>query len=360
MLFFLYNLLMNKIIVSNKKRVIKNIKSTSKDQTVWFLITAISAFVFTHAYFTIDWSDGNQSNIVLTEIIALPINALFIGILYSTNSFKTYLYFTAFFEFIATVLFLASRDAGQLGMTVNGASASSKAEGVVRIVALMFLTGFMIATTFVIPFIFLMTGFSFVQSITILRLKSSQLRLMLWILAQILILVIIGSILSSLSRVQDELLGHMWSDFLMKELGVSASNIENYGQIIYDVISKFLFIGWFPLFIRLNNLRKTNIFLSFSGLLVIPSIVTFMMINIDFVQVHGALLSLPIMFLAISGFSLFRYFIYFIRATMLNIRECTKTYFIPYVIHADRKQDIFVEWMVHRRIRKQERKEKQL
>lgn len=326
------------------------------DMKVLALLVYIIALILLQTLYTTDWSDDDIYKTTRLELIIIPINLLFFTMFYKTKTLKTYLYFLAAFFTVLTILSLAAIDASKIEGKIAGKQFGVAA--VLVIIMVMFQVGFITSNVLIVPFIIILAILAFLETEAIQLLKSRKLRIFYWVISQTIIVYVLINMLDYLQDLEEYMSSHTWDSFLVDGLGASQQFMDTYGNMIYELFIKFLFIAWFPFLIKLNNWTGTNMFHSFSGLIVIPTIVSFIMSNTYLMQSSNVVLLLPIFFISLSSLSLLYYLLLFIRTTRLNWDEANEKYFIPFVIHRDEKQSRIAKWVVGQKIHREKKAKK--
>ena len=342
-----------------REMISRNLSNSIKSLKLWLTVAVAFIFMFLNLYYTVDWSDPNIKSIGIWEICVISINILFFMMFYKTRTVLTYLYFITAYLFVITVLTLCGVDANILNLNVSSNTRDISVAKVIIIITVIFIVGFVVSNMVIIPFIGIMAILSLLQTTLIWKSDKRFWRMFWWFIFQVGIFFAMLFLIKAITWIEREWTYEIWNEMLTRDFNIHSGWLSKTSNEIYDLIMRTMLVLWFPLLIKINNLRGTDLFLSYSTMIMYPSLVSYLMSNIRLIENNVHVLSLPIFFVTLSSLWTLWFVYLFIITCKRNWVRAKKDEFIPYIIHRTKKEDIVMIWWKERlRLRNIEMKEK--
>lgn len=325
-----------------------NVKNSLLSGQYWIVLASIWSLISINLIYAIEWHDPVSKIIGSLEIFVFVANTIIITMVFNSETTLSYLIYVFIYMMFLTVAVLVSKDLSLVHVFGSDENKVTNIGYIMKMISNLLIFGFIITNGIILPIILLFVTLSFIEAKIIRKLNKQWTRMTFWISFQLFIIVFMYFLLNNVSDLESTFSKDLWESLLMNKMKLSKEWANGPGQRIYDISIKALLIIWFPMLIKVNNFRGTDMFLSFAAIIVFPTILNFIESDATLMKEMNYMLAVPLFFMVLSLLWVVYYLYLFFKTTKLNLEESKKEKFIPYIVHRLDKRDPIAELVYER------------
>ena len=330
-----------------KKKIFENLMTNIKNpKVIIFLIIAIALTIIPFS-FKYGWDNGQLMSSAIVEISISWISVILFIIFLRINSVLSYLIFLLIFSFINTTLGLISYDAGEvIKKIMPNISSDNNATVIIKMVQLFIINGFAIANISMLIIMMLTWTLSWLDSIFIRRIKSHKMRVWYFVITILVSIIFISVVLNIIYNYEKQVFRKSFDQTLMALAGVKFT--LTYGDTIFDIGGKVLFLMWLPVLLKINTIRKSQLFLNLSGVIAVASLINFIItIAYSTFTLYGVVLITMVFIMSMLSLWLLYYLYAFAKTIKLNYDIAKDEKYIPYIYAIYPTKNRLINWKEH-------------